>query len=98
MKQEPLPKNQCKWCSVLRYYSFEFDAELVYVEDNTKLQERVIYFSNKTYWRKISADGAQYCDTFFSDHEDADTKLEASVKGYGCSNTRSCLYDLQQGI
>ena len=58
-----------------------------YVEDNTKLQNRVIYFSNKIHCQKINADGAQYCDVFFSDHEEADTKLVALVKGYECSNT-----------
>ena len=57
-----------------------------------------MYFSNKTHWRIISADGAQYCDTFFNDHEGGDTKLEAIVKWYGCSNTRGYLYDLHQGI
>ena len=47
--------------------------EQVYVKDNTKLQDRVIYFSNETHCRKISADGTQYCDTVFSDYEEADT-------------------------
>ena len=37
--------------------------EQVYVEDNTKLQHRVIYFSKEINCRKISADGTQYCDT-----------------------------------
>lgn len=52
-------------------------TEQVYVEDNTKLRDRVIYFLNKIHSRKISPDGAIYCATFFSDHEEADTKLEA---------------------
>ena len=51
----------------------------------------MIYFSNKTHCRKISADGAQYCDTFFSDHEEVDTKLVAVVKGYECSNKQKLL-------
>ena len=46
--------------------------EQVYVEDNTKLQNRGIYFSNKIHFQKISAD-AQYCDRIFSDHEETDT-------------------------
>ena len=33
-------------------------TEQVYVEDNTKLQDRVMYFSHKTHSRKISADDA----------------------------------------
>ena len=45
--------------------------EQVYVEENTKLhKDRVICFSNETNYRKISADGAEYCDTLFSDHEE----------------------------
>ena len=32
--------------------------EQVYVEHNTKLQDRVMYFSNKTHSRKTSADDA----------------------------------------
>ena len=47
--------------------------EQVYVEDNTKLQNRVIYFSNEIHCQKISAGGAQYCDRIFSDHEETDT-------------------------
>ena len=46
----------------------------------------MIYFSNETHCRKISAAGTQYCDTFFSDHEETDTKLVALVKGYECGN------------
>ena len=45
--------------------------EQVCVEENTKFhKDRVIYFSNETNCRKISTDGAEYCDTFFSDHEE----------------------------
>ena len=40
----------------------------------------------RTHCRKISADGTHYCDTFFSDHEEADTKLVALMKGYECGN------------
>ena len=65
--------------------------EQVYVEENTKLQDRVIYFSNDTHCQKIRADGAQYCDTFFNDHEEADTKLAALVKGYECGNNGKLL-------
>ena len=61
--------------------------EQVYVEDNTKWQDRVMHFSNKTHSRKISADDAYYWDTFFSDHEEADTKLVA----YECSNNKKLL-------
>ena len=56
--------------------------EHVYEEDNTKLQDRVIHFSKETNCQKISADGTQYCDIFLSDHEEANTKLVALVKGY----------------
>ena len=66
--------------------------EQVYVEDNTKLQDRVIYFLNETHYRKISADGTEYCDTFFSDNEEA-----ALVKGY-VATTKSCLHDIRYGI
>ena len=65
--------------------------EQVYVEENTKLQDRVIYFSNDTHCQKIRADGAQYCDTFFNDHEEADNKLAALVKGYECGNNGKLL-------
>ena len=51
----------------------------------------MIYFSNETHCRKISADGTQYCDTFFSDHDKADTKLLALVKGYECGNNEKLL-------
>ena len=65
--------------------------EHVYLGENRKLQERVIHFSNGTHCQKISADDAQYCDTFFNDHEEADTKLVALVKGYECGNNEKLL-------
>ena len=71
--------------------------EQVYAEDNTELKDRVMYFLNEIHCRKISADGAQYCDKFFSDHEEADIKLVALLKDY-VATTKSCLYDLHQGI
>ena len=47
--------------------------EQVYVEDNTKVQDRVKYFSSNTHSQNVSVDGAQYYDTLFSYHEEADT-------------------------
>ena len=38
--------------------------EQVYMEHNTKLQDRVIYFPNETHCRKISTDDTQNCDVF----------------------------------
>ena len=37
---------------------------------------------------KISANDTQYCDTFFSHHEEADTKLVALMKGCECGNNK----------
>ena len=51
----------------------------------------MIYFSNETHCRKINADGTRCCDTFFSDHDKADTKLSALVKGYECGNNEKLL-------
>ena len=51
----------------------------------------MIYFSNETHCRKINADGTHCCDTFFSDHDKADTKLSALVKGYECGNNEKLL-------
>ena len=51
----------------------------------------MIYISNETHCRNISADGAQCCDKFYSDHEEADTKRVALAKGYKCSNNKKLL-------
>ena len=51
----------------------------------------MIYFSNESHRRKISADGTQYCVTFFTDHEEADTKLVTLVKGYEYGNNEKLL-------
>ena len=71
--------------------------EQVYVNDNTKLKDRVIYFSKETNCRNISADGTQYCDTFFSDNEEADAKLVALVKGYERVNNEKLLVQSPSG-
>ena len=58
--------------------------EQVYMEHNTKLQDRVIYFPNETQMRPIAEKSVQMIlkiVMFFSDHVEADTKLIALVKG-----------------
>ena len=68
--------------------------EQVYMEHNTKLQDRVIYFPNETQMRPTAEKSVQMIlkiVMFFSDHVEADTKLIALVKGYECGNNEKLL-------
>ena len=50
------------------------------VEDKNKLNERVVFFSNKEHCLKISSDQILQIPEKASDHEEADTKLVALVE------------------
>ena len=78
-----------RYANVIRFFlihenwsKFRNLIEKVYLEDYEKLQEKIFYFSNAHHCRKISSDGAYYCNDLLSDHEEADTKQVASVKSY----------------
>ena len=50
------------------------------VEDKNKLNERVVFFSNKEHFLKITSDQVLQIPGKASDHEEADTKLVALVE------------------
>ena len=50
------------------------------VEDKNKLNERVVFFSNKEHFLKITSDQVLQIPEKASDHKEADTKLVALVE------------------
>ena len=51
-------------------------------EEKTKLKNRTVYYSNKSWCTKITSTNVSRINAFLSDHEEADTKLVALVNSF----------------